>query len=287
MKVFPKLLIIGSNGLLGSNIVKILKKKKYKFKTLARDKATYNLDLHNIKKFKDIFKLENFNYVINCAAITDLKYCEKNFKEAKKINSDIPKILTNLSVKHKFKYIHISTDQVYYGKKNNKNKETDKIFTLNNYSKTKRLGETYALRSKKNLVLRTNFTGRHNFKKKTFSNWIFNAIKHKKRIIVYNDIFSSTLDVETCAKIILKITFSNASGVYNLGTCDAVSKKYFIINFAKFLKKRIIYISENYDDSLLKKAKNLGLDNSKIEKKLKIKMINSNKSIHNMVKSYL
>jgi dTDP-4-dehydrorhamnose reductase len=239
MKVFPKLLIIGSNGLLGSNIVKILKKNNYKFKTLARDKATYNLDLHNIKKFKNIFKLENFNYVINCAGITDLKYCEKNFKEAKKINSDIPRILTNLSVKHKFKYIHISTDQVYYGKKNNKNKETDKIFPLNNYSKTKRLGEIYALRSKKSLVLRTNFTGRADLKKRTFSNWIFNAIKYKKRVFIYNDIFSSTLDVETCAKVILKIAFSNARGVYNLGASDAISKKDFIINFAKFLKKRI------------------------------------------------
>lgn len=287
MKVFPKFLIIGSNGLLGSNIVKILKKNNYKFKTLARDKATYNLDLHNIKKFKNIFKLENFNYVINCAGITNLKYCEKNFKEAKKINSDIPRVLANLSVNYKFKYIHISTDQVYYGKKNNKNKETDKIFPLNNYSKTKRLGEIYALRSKKSLVLRTNFAGRANLKKRTFSNWIFNAIKYKKKIFVYNDIFSSTLDVETCAKVILKIAFSNARGVYNLGASDAISKKDFIINFAKFLKKRIIYISKNYDDNLLKKAKNLGLNNSKIEKKLKIKMINSNKSIHNMVKNYL
>ena len=60
-----KYLIIGSNGLLGSNIVKILKKKKLSYLTVGRKKSNYNLDLKNFSKLKNFFKKSTFKIVIN------------------------------------------------------------------------------------------------------------------------------------------------------------------------------------------------------------------------------
>ena len=48
-------LIIGSNGLLGSNIVKILKKKKLSYLTVARKNSNYDLDLKDFRKLKKLF----------------------------------------------------------------------------------------------------------------------------------------------------------------------------------------------------------------------------------------
>ena len=37
----------------------------------------------------------------------NLKLCKKNFKKIKKINSDLPNFLTQMSIKYNFKLIHI------------------------------------------------------------------------------------------------------------------------------------------------------------------------------------
>ena len=44
---FYEFLIIGSNGLLGSNLVYLLKKKRFKYKTSARNNSNFNLNLKN------------------------------------------------------------------------------------------------------------------------------------------------------------------------------------------------------------------------------------------------
>ena len=61
-----KFLIIGSNGLLGSNIVKILKQKISYF-TIARNKSDYNLNLNNYENLNKIFLKYKFDNVVNCS----------------------------------------------------------------------------------------------------------------------------------------------------------------------------------------------------------------------------
>ena len=155
-----KYLIIGSNGLLGSNIVKILKKKKLSYLTVARKKSNYNLDLKNFRKLKNFFKKSTFKIVINCAGIIDINYCEKHFDKALIINSFFVKFLSEMSRRFKFKLIQISTDHIYRGKKSKLNSEKSEIFAINNYAKTKIISERYLVGLKKYLIIRTNFTGK-------------------------------------------------------------------------------------------------------------------------------
>ena len=73
-KIF-KYLLIGSNGLLGSELKKILPKNESLF--IARKKSDYNIDLSNFNDLKKVFEKYKFLNVINVAAITNLEICQK------------------------------------------------------------------------------------------------------------------------------------------------------------------------------------------------------------------
>ena len=71
--------MIGASGTLGSAL-----KKNYYFKNM--EKPTKNkLNIIYIKKIKDYLD-KKFQIVINCAAISKVRVCEKNKKLAKKVN---------------------------------------------------------------------------------------------------------------------------------------------------------------------------------------------------------
>ena len=202
--------------------------------------------------------------------------------------SNLSKYLSKLSKKHNFKFIQISTDAFYLGRKFKLNRETDKLFAINNYAKTKLLAEKFVNKNRKSLIIRTNFTGRE-FKKdsKRFIDWIYRTIRKKNKIKLFHDMYISTIDVKTCAKTVIDLVLTNASGIYNLGTKDAVSKMEFAIKFSKKINKKLKYQGISCDDNTqTPRNKNLGLNVSKIEKKLNWKMINSNQAISNLAKEY-
>jgi len=281
-KIIFEYLLIGSNGLLGSSIKSKLNLKKVM--CVARTNSDYNVDLKYLKKFKKIFDKYEFKNVINCAAITNLSKCEKEKKKTKKINLELPILLNNLSKKMKFNLIHISTDQVYCKGKSNKFKETDKISFLNYYSKTKFLAEKILMNNKKSLIIRTNFTGFKKNLNKTFVGWLLDNIKRKKKISLFNDFYVSTIDVNFCSKVIIKLIKKKAKGIYNIGSRKSISKERFAILFANKMGKKLNYNSVSSTKSDIKRPKNITMDTSKIERKLKILMPYPVAVINNLIK---
>ena len=276
-----KYLILGSNGLLGSEFKKILPKKQTL--TIAKNNSDINMDLNNCRTLNNIFKEFKFKFVINCAAITDLKSCVQPYQKCKTINIFLPNRLGNLSGKFNFKLVQISTDQVYFSKNFYLNKETDKVKSINNYARTKISCENNLKKNKKCLIIRTNFTG---FKKKinsTFIGWVYDSIKRKKKIKLFNDMYVSTLDVSSCAKLIKKLMLKNAKGLYNVGTSFPLSKKQYAVIFSKKIKKKIYFTDQSVNTLNLKRSNYLGLDVKKIENKLKIKMISPHNAIAKLV----
>jgi dTDP-4-dehydrorhamnose reductase len=282
-----KYLLLGSNGLLGNQLKKILPPSKTFL--VARNKSQHNFNFEDFIELRNVFKKFKFKYVINCAAITNLDYCEKNYKKIKKINTHLPKKLINFSNEYNFKLIQISTDQLFFNKTNKLNKENNKLIAINKYSKSKILAENYIKKNKNYLIIRTNFTGFKKDIKSTFVGWLYNSINKKIKINLYNDMYVSTLDVKNCALNIKKLIDINATGIFNLAANKAISKKDFALYFAKKLKKKIYFeeISVTSDYKKIKRARYLGLDVKKIQKKLKIKMISPYKAIDNLIKQKL
>ncbi len=279
-------LILGSNGQLGSKLTNYLKlKKKFNVKTVAKKNADYCLNLENFTRIEKIIKTNNYTYVVNCAAYTNLDYCEKNYKKITKINSYLPKKLSQWSIKYNFKFVHISTDHIYISKKNIYNTEKSRIGWCNKYSKSKFLAEKFMKKSSNLLIIRTNFM-ENKKNKKSFLYWLDQCIKYKKEIKLFKDMYTSTIDLNCFIKILLKLIIKDSNGIFNIGSKNKTSKA----NFAKiYLKKiksnpkiKLVNTNEFYYTNTFR-GTFLGLDVKKIEKKLNLKMPDVKQVINNLI----
>ena len=155
-----------------------------------------NSDLNKVKKYSvnssSMEEIENIintfkpSIIINSAGITDIEKCEKIIinllmKQTLICQKKISKISKNNGIK----FIHISTDHLFDGKKGNYSEE-DAIFPLNNYAKTKALAEEEVLKNNdKSLIIRSNFYGWGPKNRKSFSDLIFDNLSNKKEIFLF------------------------------------------------------------------------------------------------------
>jgi CDP-paratose synthetase len=110
-------LITGGNGFLGSNIIKLLIKKKYKIFATKRNKSNLirlknysgNITFININKLESCFDRNKFKIVIHCA--TNYGTNQKKMSEIVFTNLILPLKILELCVKYKTK-IFINTDTI-------------------------------------------------------------------------------------------------------------------------------------------------------------------------------
>ena len=100
------------------------------------------LDLSK-KNFIDKIYNTKFDYVINCTAIHDLNFSEKNKDLSYLINADVPEKLAKYCEHNNSNLIHFSTDYVFDGNKKNSIEytEQDSVRPLNIYGLSKVMGE--------------------------------------------------------------------------------------------------------------------------------------------------
>ena len=122
-----KILITGSNGLLGQKLLHRLRLDKDvelyatsigKNRVSLRDGYQYfSLDITNKSDLKFIVNKVRPNVIINTAAMTNVDVCEDDNKKCEDLNINAVKYLVDISVKLNIHLIHISTDFIYDGKK--------------------------------------------------------------------------------------------------------------------------------------------------------------------------
>ena len=119
-----KILITGSNGLLGQKIVGQLVRSNIEFlatsaggnrNTNCPDSCYRSMDISNAAQVKSVIQFFSPDYVIHTAAITNVDYCEQNPEECYKINVEGTKILFE-AIKEKNAHLSLlSTDFVFDG----------------------------------------------------------------------------------------------------------------------------------------------------------------------------
>lgn len=234
-----KILILGSTGMMGSMIVKFLKKDK-RFKILCTYKDYKKIKLLNLKKYQKkklnilefkklnkIIKKYNPDYVINCIGLIKQLCNKKNFKLTKYLNTNFPKKIALLAERNKFKVIHLSTDCVFSGKKGNYI-EKEKPDAIDIYGKSKFHGE---FKSKFVINIRTSIIGQELTTNLSLFNWFLN----QKKINGYRKAFFSGLTTLELTKIIFKeIVLENkiSNGLFHVSG-PKISK----LNLLKIIKK--------------------------------------------------
>lgn len=285
-----RILIFGTSGFLGNYLFNKLNKE---FKVFHTGKKERNINLNNFTDIKKkIIKIKP-NLIINCAAITSIEKCQKHITESKKINVDFLNKIFFIKKKYhlNFNLIYFSTDQIYNPKKNIRNIEKNKFRPVNIYSKHKLMSEKICLKNKA-LVFRINLIGKSHNKNDKFTDWIFHNLTNNNKINGFIDSFYSPLSIETISNIILnfiKKKYYLLTGIYNLGTCDGISKFKLIKLFAEKLniyQEKLINKCKINDYCKTKRTKYNRMNVGKFERKFKIKLPNINKEISNVVKSY-
>lgn len=262
---------LGSTGMLGQAIVKYTNNNNIDVIGIARSNADINIDVTNTKDLIDIVNSKKPKVIINCIAISDLDYCEKNIEKAYLINAHLVSVLVNICVKLDIYLIHISTDHFFVNDLNKKHDELSNVCLVNNYARTKYAGECFALTYKKSLVIRTNIVGFRGAKDRpTFIEWVLSSLKNNDVISMFDDFYTSSIDVNSLVYyLFLLIKNKNVYGFYNIASRDVFNK----VDFIKKLSSKFGYKLDNYRITSVKglntlRADSLGLDVSKVESKL-------------------
>jgi dTDP-4-dehydrorhamnose reductase len=133
----PNILIIGANGQLGRDMVKTAQTAGYNCTAIDYPQ----LDITNQDSVEKVFSLADSQIVINCAAFTAVDDCEKMPDTAYKVNATGPGNLASASEKTGARLIHISTDYVFDGSKNEPYVESDQTGPRTVYGSSKLEGE--------------------------------------------------------------------------------------------------------------------------------------------------
>jgi len=209
--------LIGNRGMLGSDVEKLLKNKKFEY--IATD---VEVDITRYEALKDHAEDKNIEWIINCAAYTAVDKAEDERELAYKINAEGPENVARIGNDIGAKLIHISTDYVFDGQKDGAYTEDDIPNPINVYGKSKLEGEGRIKSILKNYyILRTSW-----LYGKNGNNFVYTMIRlfnQKDEIGVVSDQWGTPTYTKDLANAILRIVRpdSDAFGIYhfsNAGT---------------------------------------------------------------------
>ena len=264
-----KILVIGHSGGVAQEIY-LQFKNRFKLKFLSRKKIDALIDYKNY--YKEIIKF-NPEFVINCIAITGIKYCENHIDDAYFINAVLPKLLSNYCYKIDAKFIHFSTDAVFEGrifkKKYNENSKSNPT-TI--YGKSKRMAEISLSKSKNTLIIRIPLLYGPTQKKHLIFKLI-NQLQNNKKVFASTDIYSTPVYTPLLVKFIKEKIIENdnffklkiKNNLINYSSNHYISIYSLVKVFAKILKKEknLIAVKDKFFDKYSTKPKYLGLKSAK------------------------
>lgn len=246
-----KICIVGSNGLLGKKFME----KFHGLEILGTIHESSPTDKNNnlinidIIKYENLEKILKFNpdLLINCAAITNVDYCEQFPDIAYQVNVIGTKNLVKLAKQLECKFVHFSTDGIFSGK-NSLYDENDVPNPINYYGKTKLASENQVKELNDYLICRTNLLYGYvpnNFrnkkldyqKPKNFVMWVLHELSKNHQLRIVDDQISNPTLVDNIPQLIFELIEKNLVGIYNTVDLSCLSR----FDFAKKIAEAFGY----------------------------------------------
>lgn len=193
--------LIGSKGMLGSEIAFQMKKKDIPFIGTNSEKDITDREV--LFAFAEAYP--GIEWIINCAAYTEVDRQEDDVDKADLLNAIGPANIADVAKKTGAKLIHISTDYVFDGKGSVPYTEDMKICPESVYGKTKAHGEIYVrnILPDASFIIRTSwlygFDG---------ENFVYNMIRQfnkKESVQVVNDQKGTPTFAGNLAEVVLTL----------------------------------------------------------------------------------
>ena len=208
-----KVLVTGANGMLGQDLCPILEDSGYD----VVETDINNLDITNSKSVEEVLGDEKPDFVIHCAAYTNVDKAEDDLNTARLINAMGTENVAKACKKIDATMVYISTDYVFDGQANIPYKPTDKTAPLNNYGLTKFEGEKAVRENlEKYYICRTSWLYGHHGK--NFVETMISLADKPELKVVDDQIGCPTWTVEL-ASAIVKIIEGKSFGIYH--TCGS------------------------------------------------------------------
>ena len=205
-----RILVTGKDGQLGRSIFKLVNAELKIGKNICSNDFTFvgrdNLDFSSESSIKNFFNNNGkFNVIINCAAFTAVDRAEENYGLANQINHLAVKQLANICKKQQSKLIHVSTDYVFDGEKDDPYIELDITNPVNVYGNTKLAGEraVQEVMPTDAVIIRTSWV--YSEYGRNFVNTMLSLGQERAELNVVSDQFGSPTFATDLANVILEI----------------------------------------------------------------------------------
>lgn len=228
-----RILVTGSNGLLGSSLVPLLRSRGHTVELHTRaDPATHRADLERTAATRDLLDAVAPEIIVNLVGLTSVDLCETEPNRAYRANVRVVENIAGwvTAFGRGCHLIHLSTDQLYDGPGPH---EEDDVTLTNYYAFSKYAGELAASAAEAT-ILRTNFFGRSRAAGRlSLTDWLYAGLTRQEPLSVFEDVQFSALSTATVAEMIELTARVRPSGTYNVGAAAGMSKAQFAFRFAE------------------------------------------------------
>ncbi|MDP5093077.1 MAG: SDR family oxidoreductase [Polaribacter sp.] len=230
-----KVVITGSNGLLGQSLVNLLLKNKNEYQVFGFSKGKnrsgredfmyVSIDLTDENELKKALLEIKPDAIVNTAAMTQVDDCEIYKNECDVLNVDVVKWLKEVAEIINCHVIHLSTDFIFDGKKGYY-KETDEPNPLSYYGNSKVKSEEILLNSKIDFtILRTILVyGKvYDMSRTNIVLWVKEMLENGKEITIVDDQFRMPTYVNDLALSCKLAIDKKATGIYHISSNTLMS----------------------------------------------------------------
>lgn len=249
--------VLGSTGMLGSALVKVLSGKNHEIVEINRRgvallsrNEVMALDAVGVSN-RDIQQLSNhnFDYIVNAIGLIKQLIREGDTESeslAKAINVEFPRWLNQFSIEYKVPVIQIGTDCVFSGVKGEYS-EMDQFDPSDLYGRTKVDGESL---SSEFMTIRTSIIGREVSSNNSLMNWVLGQPANNE-VHGYTNHLWNGVTTFAFSKVVEGIVANNqfSKGPLHLVPRDFLTKAELVATIAKAFHREDLIVTNFKTDS--------------------------------------
>ena len=235
------LLVTGASGMLGSAVIRLAMAQgtrvvgtHHQAPITVAGQETVRLPLEDAAELESIVKRIAPSAVIHCAALTNVDYCEENADEAFAINAEATAVMARAAAACGARFLYVSTDAVFDGTRG-WYEETDECRPVNVYSASKLRGEEGSLAEHASAVVvrLAPFGWSARPDKRSLAEWVLCELREGRAIAGFVDaVFTPMYAGDVARSLLALVRAPERTGVYHLGSRDAMSKYEFACTLA-------------------------------------------------------
>lgn len=227
------LLVVGANGLLGSNVVRAgvdqgwTVSGTYHSTEPDFDIPLSQLDITDVDTALEIFESWDPDWVVNCAAMTDVDGCEEAPECAHRINERAPSEIAAYCNERDRNFLQVSTDYVFDGGSRERYAENATVNPVQTYGQSKLDGEVAVREAIPDaLIARLSFV--YGVHRETgtltgFPAWVRDQLLAGEEVPLFTDQHITPSRAGQAAETICELIDADAHGTFNVACRSCVS----------------------------------------------------------------